>query len=104
VTYKLTVPPPRTGDDKADLDAIFDWAHELSREREIDKRHIRDALLAGGAIAVGSNYIELDEMEAPATPGTNQGRLYIDASGAGSKSQLLFIFQSGAPQVLASEP
>ena len=45
MTYKLTTCPPRTGDNDADLASIFEWAAELSREREIDKRHIRDALL-----------------------------------------------------------
>lgn len=44
--YKLTTPPRGpTGDHHADIAALFRWAGDLSREREIDKRHIRDAIL-----------------------------------------------------------
>jgi hypothetical protein len=46
MTYKLTTPPEGpTNDHHADIAALFRWARELSREREIDKRHIRDAVL-----------------------------------------------------------
>ena len=52
MTYKLTTPPEGpTGNDKADIAALYRWAHDLSREREIDKRHIRDAILEAASKA-----------------------------------------------------
>jgi len=46
MTYKMTTAPNGpTGDLNADIAELFRWAQELSREREIDKRHIRDAVL-----------------------------------------------------------
>ena len=50
-----------------------------------------------------SGYHELAEIAAPGVSATNGARIYAVDNGAG-KTQLVVIFQSGAAQVLATEP
>jgi hypothetical protein len=57
----------------------------------------------GVTLALGTNYVELSEMTAPAAPAANKARLYCVDNGAG-KTQLAVIFPSGAAQILATEP
>lgn len=60
---------------------------------------------AGGAWKnlVMTDYIEISEMTAPAAPGANKARLYVEDNGSG-KTRLVVLFPSGAAQVLATEP
>lgn len=48
--------------------------------------------------------VELTETSAPGAAPADAVRLYADNGGAGGKSRLMAIFQSGAAQVVASEP
>jgi len=45
----------------------------------------------------------MTEIAAPAAPGANKARLFLRVSGTG-KTQLCVRFQSGAVQVIKSEP
>jgi len=47
--------------------------------------------------------LELHEMTAPASPGTNRVRLYAEDNGSG-KTRLMALFPSGASQQIAIEP
>lgn len=49
------------------------------------------------------HYIDLEEMTAPAAPGADKARLFVQDNGAG-KSQLCVRFHTGAVQILATEP
>jgi hypothetical protein len=60
----------------------------------------------GGAsrIVMGTTYFEMTEQAAdPVAPGANRGRLYLKDNGAG-KTQLCIRFNTGAVQVVATEP
>jgi hypothetical protein len=50
-----------------------------------------------------SKFVEMTEISAPAAPGANKARLFLRVSGTG-KTQLCVRFQSGAVQVIKSEP
>ncbi len=50
----------------------------------------------------GDNWIGLSEMTAPTNAGTNNARIFVSVTGG--KSQLGVIFQSGATQIIATEP
>lgn len=54
------------------------------------------------SMQLNSIFAELDEIAAPAAPGADKARLYVDVSGV--KSRLMVVFQSGAAQQLAIEP
>lgn len=62
---------------------------------------------AGGELhvsdATNGGKLVLDEVTAP-TGTTDQAKIYVDNGGPGGKSRLMVIFQSGAAQVIASEP
>lgn len=55
-----------------------------------------------GAITIGGNVFTMTERTDPGVAGTNQGRVYLRDNGSG-KTQLVVIFQSGSPIVLATE-
>jgi hypothetical protein len=60
----------------------------------------------GGAtrMVYGTTYLEMTEQSsAPDAPGANRGRLYLVDNGAG-KTQLCIRFNTGAVQVIATEP
>jgi hypothetical protein len=60
----------------------------------------------GGAnrMTMGTCYFELTEQAAdPAAPGVNRGKLYVKDNGSG-KTQLCIRFNTGAVQVIATEP
>jgi hypothetical protein len=60
--------------------------------------------ITGGRINLGTTFLELAEQSSdPAAPGLNRGRLYTRDNGAG-KTQLCVRFNTGAVQVLATEP
>jgi hypothetical protein len=50
-----------------------------------------------------AKYIDINEMTPPSPPTTNQARLYAKDNGAG-KTQLVVQFETGAVQILATEP
>jgi hypothetical protein len=54
-------------------------------------------------ILMGAKFIQLTEMSDPAAPAANGARLYTKDNGAG-KTQLVVRFNSGAVQVIATEP
>ena len=60
-------------------------------------------LTTGDTGAIHSNFIEMDERTAPATPSGNKMRLYCRDNGSG-KTQLVVQFPTGAVQVVATEP
>jgi hypothetical protein len=60
-------------------------------------------VLLQAADAGAAPYLELQERAAPGVAFTNGARIYARDNGAG-KTQLVVIFQSGAVQVLATEP
>jgi len=49
-------------------------------------------------------FIQINGPGAPNAPAANHARLYVDQGGAGGKSRLLVIFDSGATQVITNEP
>lgn len=51
----------------------------------------------------GLDYAEMDEIADPAAPAANKGRLFCRDNGSG-KTQLCIRFNSGAVQVIATEP
>lgn len=53
--------------------------------------------------AVGARHFEIAEMTAPAAPGADKARLYVEDNGSG-KTRLVVKFPTGAAQVLATEP
>jgi hypothetical protein len=55
-----------------------------------------------GALTIGGNVFTMTERTDPGVAGTNQGRVYLRDNGSG-KTQLVVIFQSGSPIVLATE-
>jgi hypothetical protein len=60
----------------------------------------------GGAtrMRLGTVYLEMTEQGSdPAAPGTNRGRLFLRDNGSG-KTQLCVVFNTGAVQVIATEP
>ena len=56
-----------------------------------------------GYVSIFDNWFELTERAAPGAAGANGARLFARDNGAG-KTQLAVIFQSGAVQVIATEP
>jgi hypothetical protein len=50
-----------------------------------------------------STFVEMTEISAPAAPGANKARLFLKVNGLG-KTQLCVRFQSGAVQVIKTEP
>ena len=50
-----------------------------------------------------SEYVEMNEMTAPAAAAANSARLFLQDNGAG-KTQLMVIFATGAAQQIAIEP
>jgi hypothetical protein len=57
---------------------------------------------AAGIVGVG-NLLELGEVAAPSAPAANKGRLFLRDNGSG-KTQLCIIFNTGAVQVIATQP
>jgi hypothetical protein len=57
----------------------------------------------GSLVAAGSQFIEMNEMTAPAAPAANKGRVFFQDNGAG-KTQLCVRFATGAATVIATEP
>lgn len=55
------------------------------------------------ALDIGAGAIEFNEMSAPGGGAANTARLYSADNGAG-KTQLIVVFNTGAAQVLATEP
>jgi hypothetical protein len=51
----------------------------------------------------GADYVEFSEMTAPSAPSANGARLFTQDNGAG-KTQLCVRFNTGATQVIATEP
>lgn len=62
-----------------------------------------DAAILGLQADTGGATLELLEMTAPAAPGSNKARLYIEDNGSG-KTRLMALFPSGAAQQIAIEP
>lgn len=58
---------------------------------------------AANQIRIGDAHLELAEMTEPAAGAANSGRLYLKDNGSG-KTQLCVRFNTGAVQVLATEP
>jgi len=58
--------------------------------------------IAGAAGGANQGFITMDEITAPGNAGTNQGRIFMDVSGA--KTRLMVIFQTGIAQQIAIEP
>jgi hypothetical protein len=58
---------------------------------------------SGKGLILTTGYLELTEMTAPAAPGANGGRLYLEDNGSG-KTRLVVKFNTGAAQVIATEP
>jgi len=58
---------------------------------------------AADQVQFGLRHVELREVTAPGTPGSNRVRLYAQDNGAG-KTQLIAKFQSGATVVIATDP
>jgi hypothetical protein len=54
-------------------------------------------------VKVDTGYVEFNEMTEPSAPSSNGARLYTKDNGSG-KTQLCVRFNSGAVQVLATEP
>ena len=50
-----------------------------------------------------TEYIDMEEMTAPAAPAANTARLYVEDNGSG-KTRLMVLFPSGAAQQVAIEP
>jgi hypothetical protein len=61
------------------------------------------ALTASDPGLVPAGVIELSEISAPAAPGANNARLYARDNGAG-KTQIVAVFNTGAVQVIATQP
>ena len=51
----------------------------------------------------GGGALEVIEITDPAAPGANKARLYVRVNGSG-KTQLVVRFNTGAIQILATEP
>lgn len=49
------------------------------------------------------SYIDMPEQSTPSAPGTNTGRLFCRDNGSG-KTQLCIIFNTGAVQVISTQP
>ena len=69
----------------------------------------RAELTAAGSIKThatgGDGFVDLNDQETLPAAGTGgRGRLYVDSGGAGGKQRLMVVFDTGAPQVIASEP
>lgn len=62
----------------------------------------RFSLSAAGDMTL-PGYIQMTEVTAPAAPAANGGRLFLRDNGAG-KTQLCIIFNTGAIQVIATQP
>lgn len=64
-----------------------------------------DGAIAGinFSFALATGYFDIDEIASPSAPGVNKGRLFVRDNGAG-KSQLCVRFNTGAVQVIATEP
>lgn len=62
------------------------------------------ALLRGQSVHIPSGYVEMTAITAPTAPTalSTRGRLYMDTSGG--KQRLMILFDSGAAQVVATEP
>jgi hypothetical protein len=58
---------------------------------------------SGKGLILTTGYLELTEMTAPSAPGANGGRLYLEDNGSG-KTRLVVGFNTGAAQVIATEP
>lgn len=97
----------------------YDWrrlARDLPTEELIDELNSRfiglKSLLAklhrreDGGMALNEDFLEMSEFnttsDAPA-PADNRARIYVRDNGAG-KEQLVVRFNTGAVQVLATEP
>lgn len=55
------------------------------------------------SFALATSYFDIDEIASPAAPSTNKGRLFVRDNGSG-KTQLCIRFNTGAIQVIATEP
>jgi hypothetical protein len=60
-------------------------------------------VLDASAIRVNQAYIDMTEQTTPSAPGVNRARLFVRDNGSG-KTQLCVLFNSGAVQVIATEP
>lgn len=65
--------------------------------------NITGDLTLGARLLMGGNYVQMTEMAAPGAGGANSGRLFLKDDGAG-KTQLCIIFNTGAVQVIATQP
>lgn len=62
------------------------------------------AVISGnGLVLNGAGYIQMEEISTPGAPNVNLGRLYLRDNGSG-KTQLVIRFNTGAVQVIATEP
>lgn len=64
----------------------------------------RSAYIDHNGVFYSNSRLELTEVSAPGAAPADACRLYVDNGGAGGKSRLMAIFQSGPAQVVASEP
>lgn len=68
-----------------------------------------EALLTGtaaefdGPVVILDDFIEVDEISDPAAPAANGARIYVKDNGSG-KTQLVVRFNTGAVQVIATQP
>ncbi len=80
------------------------WFNSVTQTKKVQLSSTGDTgarlNLFGGA---GGAYLEMEEMTAPSAPVMNRGILFLRDNGAG-KTQLCILFNTGAVQVIATQP
>jgi len=64
---------------------------------------VNQVQIADGIISFADCYVDMQEQTAPAAPAANNGRLYMKDNGSG-KTQYVVKFNTGAEQVIATQP
>lgn len=84
-------------------DTTSGWIYGAPTSHRFQIGGVNQLQIANGNISVEDCFIDMTEQTLPAAPAANVGRLFTRDNGAG-KTQLVVRFNTGAEQVIATQP
>jgi len=84
-------------------DTTSGWIIDGPTSLRIAIASVNQMQIADGNISLEDCFVDMQEQSAPSAPASNTGRLYMKDNGAG-KTQYVVKFNTGAEQVIATQP
>jgi hypothetical protein len=79
------------------------WRFKHNTAIRLDDNGVQFPVFGAFQNGVGSTYLDMNEITAPAAPSANKARIYAEDDGTG-KTRLMVVFPTGAAQQIAIEP